>query len=77
VGRGTSRARCADRPFRPPECAAVVTGLQILELAKQAGFCIEPRMPLNSVAYSKRYFRTARSIAEVSVPLTLSRSTCS
>src|SRR3954469_16132637 len=42
-----------------------LTGQRILELAKQAVFCIESRIRPNNADCSKRCVRTARSIAEL------------
>jgi len=53
------------------------TGEKILKLAKQAEFLYKRRNRPNSDASSKQCYRTAPSIAELFVRLTLSRSTCS
>jgi Recombinase len=60
-----------------PRPLATTTAERILELAKRPNFSTNrPNRP-NSVDCSKRCFRTARSIAELSARPTVSHSTCS
>jgi hypothetical protein len=51
--------------LRRPNVQIALTGQRILELVKQAVLFIGPLIRLNNVVYWKRYFRTARLIAEV------------
>ena len=62
-----------ERPLTP----FVATAEKILELAKKAEFSTNRKIRPNSVDCSKRCYRTAPSIAEVSVLPTVRHSTCS
>src|SRR5262249_30137834 len=64
--------------IQQPRPSATATAAKILELAnKTPTIPTKGRFPTNSVGWAKRCYRTPRSIAEVSVLLTLSHSTCS
>jgi hypothetical protein len=56
---------------------ATASVAKVLELAKSPNFSTKRKRRPNSVGWSKQCHRTARSIAEVSVLLTVKHSTCS
>jgi hypothetical protein len=60
-----------------PNTVATVKAAKILELAKQAENLYKSQVPAERAGCWIWCYRTALSIAEVFVPLTLSRSTCS